>query len=49
MTVPNGSAKVWEKKESPIRNPASILTVIQGNTFLFTSESVGEGHPDKIW
>jgi hypothetical protein len=19
------------------------------NTFLFTSESVGEGHPDKIW
>ena len=21
----------------------------QGKTFLFTSESVGEGHPDKIW
>jgi S-adenosylmethionine synthetase len=21
---------------------------INGNTFLFTSESVGEGHPDKI-
>lgn len=25
-----------------------VLTFVQGNTFLFTSESVGEGHPDKI-
>jgi len=25
-----------------------LLTIVQGN-FLFTSESVGEGHPDKIW
>ncbi|EDU44519.1 S-adenosylmethionine synthetase [Pyrenophora tritici-repentis Pt-1C-BFP] len=28
------------------------MTVPNGNgksTFLFTSESVGEGHPDKIW
>lgn len=25
-----------------------LLTIVQGNTFLFTSESVGEGHPDKI-
>jgi hypothetical protein len=22
---------------------------VKKNTFLFTSESVGEGHPDKIW
>ncbi|OAG03417.1 S-adenosylmethionine synthetase [Paraphaeosphaeria sporulosa] len=27
---------------------SALLTVVQGNTFLFTSESVGEGHPDKI-
>ncbi|RMZ69814.1 s-adenosylmethionine synthase [Pyrenophora seminiperda CCB06] len=28
------------------------MTVPNGtpkSTFLFTSESVGEGHPDKIW
>lgn len=24
------------------------MTVVEGETFLFTSESVGEGHPDKI-
>lgn len=28
--------------------PYHVLTIVQG-TFLFTSESVGEGHPDKIW
>jgi hypothetical protein len=28
--------------------PRRDLTIVQ-NTFLFTSESVGEGHPDKIW
>ena len=27
---------------------SAVLTIVQGNTFLFTSESVGEGHPDKI-
>jgi hypothetical protein len=27
-----------------------MLTLpLQPSTFLFTSESVGEGHPDKIW
>lgn len=29
-------------------HPRLVLTVVQ-STFLFTSESVGEGHPDKIW
>lgn len=29
------------------RQPRHFLTTLQ--TFLFTSESVGEGHPDKIW
>lgn len=24
-------------------------TSAKPSTFLFTSESVGEGHPDKIW
>ncbi|KAH7558780.1 hypothetical protein BM1_04917 [Bipolaris maydis] len=43
MTVPNGSAK---KVPEPPRHEPNIFP--QGNTFLFTSESVGEGHPDKI-
>jgi S-adenosylmethionine synthetase len=29
-------------------NGTSGTNGTHGNTFLFTSESVGEGHPDKI-
>ena len=29
------------------RNQTTVMAV-EGETFLFTSESVGEGHPDKI-
>jgi len=29
-------------------SPAMVLTIVQ-TSFNFTSESVGEGHPDKIW
>lgn len=49
MTVPNGSAKVRSRKKvpEPPRHDPNFFP--QGNTFLFTSESVGEGHPDKIW
>lgn len=47
MTVPNGSSKV--DSTIPRYTPPSSDHCSQGNTFLFTSESVGEGHPDKIW
>ncbi|KNG48095.1 s-adenosylmethionine synthetase [Stemphylium lycopersici] len=46
MTVPNGSSKV--DSTIPRYTPPSSDHCSQGNTFLFTSESVGEGHPDKI-
>ena len=50
MTVPNGTNGTAPSKvlvPNPVKAPR--LTIIQGSTFLFTSESVGEGHPDKIW
>lgn len=32
-------------------NPLSVQELKDGDTFLFTSESVGEGHPGKnfVW
>jgi len=52
MTVPtngtNGTAPANKVAQIPMPCPWHILTIVQ-STFLFTSESVGEGHPDKIW
>jgi hypothetical protein len=31
-----------------VKMPAAVNGLAKGETFLFTSESVGEGHPDKI-
>lgn len=41
------SAKI-ESKIPPKRRRTSIMSGDNNETFLFTSESVGEGHPDKI-
>jgi hypothetical protein len=52
MTATNGvhANKVFTPpSDALLKNPPTkTLTTAQG-TFLFTSESVGEGHPDKIW
>ena len=60
MTVTNGTAKVTSflprhSRRPPLPIALSVwprcgpLTIVLQGTFLFTSESVGEGHPDKIW
>jgi hypothetical protein len=49
MTATNGvNANKVPLAALSARVVQKTLTAAQG-TFLFTSESVGEGHPDKIW
>jgi hypothetical protein len=47
--VTNGNGLSANKASPQAQSsPTMILTILQ-TSFNFTSESVGEGHPDKIW
>jgi hypothetical protein len=48
-TTTNGHGLDPNKVRSCDCTRPGIATNRIQNTFLFTSESVGEGHPDKIW
>lgn len=52
MTATNGTVPTGKKVPEPAPTPpylSHVFLLSYQGTFLFTSESVGEGHPDKIW